>query len=307
MRERRQRDVRGAGCVRGGRARLRRCEVARRVAARRAGLLAAGVGVASRAGAAGLTVVVVTVAAGRGAARTTTRAAWSSPGPGRAAARCDPLGAASGLAGCWAPAGTAAASDAATTIATQRRCALAPMSTNRTFGRIDRTPGCAALQPLTHPFGWVSGRWPAGRPTQNRPTGPCRAVSPPSFAWTGSRTFFRHAAESTGALARDLARRVAVARRRQRQRGVGLQDRATAARAVHPHRRVGVARVVLLRRGVRMSALAVPGLLAQRLDVHATPPGGLVGRLGGLVVVAGRGLRRRRVDLLDVTVVAACS
>src|SRR3954451_5552759 len=39
-------------------------------------------------------------------------------------------------------------------------------------------------------------------------------------------------------------------------------------------------------------------------DFAAAPPGGLFGRLGGLVVVAGRGLRRRRVDLLDVTVVA---
>jgi hypothetical protein len=37
------------------------------------------------------------------------------------------LGAASGLAGSWAPAGAAAASDAATTIVTQRRFGLAPI------------------------------------------------------------------------------------------------------------------------------------------------------------------------------------
>ena len=177
VREPRQRDVR-RGLLRDGPA-SRWCEVARRVVARRAGLLAAGFGVAVAAGAEGLAVVVVTVAEGRGAARTTTRGlVFTGAGSGRGA--LDPLGAASGLAGSCAPAGTAVASDAAATIATQRKCALAPMSTNRTLGRIDRTPGCPDLQPPTHPFGWVSGRWPAGRPTQNRPTGPCRAVSPPS-------------------------------------------------------------------------------------------------------------------------------
>ena len=79
------------------------------------------------------------------------------------------------------PAGTAAASDAATTIVTQRKCALAPMSTNRTFGRSDRTPGQPAVQPLTHPFGWVSGGGgpPAGPPRTGR-RGQSRALSPPS-------------------------------------------------------------------------------------------------------------------------------
>ncbi|HEY4626934.1 MAG TPA: hypothetical protein VIH01_13030, partial [Blastococcus sp.] len=77
------------------------------------------------AGADGATVVV-TGATGPGAARTTTRGLlFAGAGSGRGA--LDPLGDASGLAACCAPAGTAAASDAAATTATQRRCALAPM------------------------------------------------------------------------------------------------------------------------------------------------------------------------------------
>src|SRR6185312_1838311 len=104
--------------------------VGRRPVARRAGLLAAGFGVVVAAGAEGLTVVVVVVTAtGRGAARTVGRGViFTGAGSGRGA--LDPLGAASGLAGSCALAGTAAASDAAATTATQRRCGLAPMSTN---------------------------------------------------------------------------------------------------------------------------------------------------------------------------------
>jgi hypothetical protein len=94
-------------------------------------LRARGFGVVAAAGAEGVTVVVLVVVTGataRGAARTTTRGlVFTGAGSGRGV--LDPLGAASGLAGSCALAGTAAASDAAATTATQRRCGLAPMST----------------------------------------------------------------------------------------------------------------------------------------------------------------------------------
>ena len=154
---------------------------------------------------------------GRGAARTTTRGlVFTGAGSGRAA--LDPLGAASGLAGSCALAGTAAASAAAATTATQRRCGLAPMSTNWTLGRIDRTPGCLALQPLTHPFGWVSGSGgpPAGPPrTDRRGHAAPRAIRPPSSCGP-ARACGVALRVSTGALVRALARAVPVARGRQR-------------------------------------------------------------------------------------------
>ena len=59
-------------------------------------------------------------------------------GSGRGA--LDPVGAASGPADCWATAGTAVASDAATTIMTHRKCALAPISTNRTLAEATVLP-----------------------------------------------------------------------------------------------------------------------------------------------------------------------
>jgi hypothetical protein len=126
--------------------------VARRVAARRAGWGVAADDVVVAAGVAGRTVVVA-AAAGLGAARTTILGLLFD-GAGSGLAACEALGAASGLGELWARAGPAVASDAAATIVTQRRCAFAPISTNRTFGRNDRTPGCPALQPLAHPFGW---------------------------------------------------------------------------------------------------------------------------------------------------------
>ena len=193
--------------------------LARRVVARCAGLRARGFGVVVAAGAEGVTVVVVVVvtgATGRGAARATTRGlVFAGAGSGRGA--LDPLGAASGLAGSCALAGTAAASDAAATIATQRRCALAPMSTNRTLGRIDRTPGCAALQPLAHPFGWVRGAAVARRPAHPEPADGAKPHSSVRLLHGDWLALLLAALPGpTGPLVRALARAVLVARGRQR-------------------------------------------------------------------------------------------
>ena len=95
-----------------------RCVVARctGLLARRAGVVATGV--------AGRTVVVT---AGLTAGRTTVTFGALLTGAGSGRGAFDPVGAASGPADCWAPAGTAVTSRAATTIMTQRKCALAPI------------------------------------------------------------------------------------------------------------------------------------------------------------------------------------
>jgi hypothetical protein len=105
------------------------------VVARWTGLLAARAGAGVPAAGAGGLTVVVTVAAGLGAGRTTVAAFGAVfTGAGSGCGACDVVGAASGLAGCWAPAGAAAvARQAATTIVTQRKCVPAPISTTRTL------------------------------------------------------------------------------------------------------------------------------------------------------------------------------
>ena len=203
--------------------------------------------------------VVVTVAAGRGAARTSDAGLGLHRGRGRAR-RARPAGRRVGARRAPARrAGTAAASDAAATTATQRRCALAPMSANRTLGRSTVLP---VARPCNRrpPIQVGEGASPAGRPTQNRPTGPSRAVSPPSSRGpahaspSGSPGVHRTPGSPPGTC------ELRVARRRRCERGVGLQDRATAAHALlrapahwRCSGRTG-------RRGVRTSALAVPGL-----------------------------------------------
>ena len=187
MRQLREREVRRGLGAAGRLARL--CEVARRVTARRAGLLARGFAVVVAAGADGAPCVV-TVAAGRRAARTTTRGlVFAGAGSGRG--ELAPLGAASGPAGSWAPAGTAAASDAAATTATQRRCALAPMSANRTW---PTRPYSRLRGPATaHPPIWVGERAVARRPAHPEPADGARPRPQSTFlAWTGLRSFFRH-------------------------------------------------------------------------------------------------------------------
>jgi hypothetical protein len=108
--------------------------VARRVVTRRGAgfVVTAGDGVVAAVVVAGRTGVVA-AATGLGAARTATLGLLFT-GAGSGLAPCEALGAASGLGELWAPAGAAATSDAAAAIVTQRRCAIAPIPTSRTFG-----------------------------------------------------------------------------------------------------------------------------------------------------------------------------
>ena len=252
VRQPRQRDVRRGLAWRWTALRWWRA-VARRVVARRAGLLAAGFGVVVAAGAEGLTVVVVvTVADGprRGADddarlglhRSRVRARRARPARRRVGAR--------GLlrAGRHRRGERCRCHDRhPTQMWTRPHVDQLDSWPNRPYSRL-RGPATA------HPPFWVGERrrWPAGRPTQNRPTGPCRAVSPPS-----SRGPARAPPSGTPGVHRSPESRPGTsscgcppptAPERRWPAGPSHRRPCCAARTG----RVGVARVVLLRRGVRI-------------------------------------------------------
>ena len=78
-------------------------------------------------------------ASGPGARRSRPSGVFTGAGSGCGA--CDALGAASGLADCWAPAGTAATSEVVTTIVTQRKCVSPPIRPTGPLAEATVLPG----------------------------------------------------------------------------------------------------------------------------------------------------------------------